>query len=194
MHICSVDGCQKQTCAKGLCQAHYRAFRKYGDPLLGKKIPQRGKPREFLEKNIFPGVDTDECILWPFSKDGSGAGIIFFNGRKWGAHRFVCLKMHGPAPTSRHYACHECGNGHLGCVNPNHLYWGTPSENQLDRRKHGTSFNGDGCPHAKLTWANVEYVRRTAGRKDRKLVARELGVSPTTIRNIIDRKTWVRRA
>jgi len=32
--------------------------------------------------------------------------------------------------------CHACGNDK--CSNPNHLYWGTRSENVLDSKKHGT--------------------------------------------------------
>jgi hypothetical protein len=32
--------------------------------------------------------------------------------------------------------CHACGNNK--CSNPNHLYWGTYSENLQDSKKHGT--------------------------------------------------------
>ena len=31
--VCSVDGCEKQVHAKGLCGAHYYQYLKYGDPL-----------------------------------------------------------------------------------------------------------------------------------------------------------------
>lgn len=32
------------------------------------------------------------------------------------------------------HVCHACHNG--ACSNPNHLYWGTASENALDRDSH----------------------------------------------------------
>jgi len=34
------------------------------------------------------------------------------------------------------FAHHSCGNGHLGCVNPKHLYWGDASQNAKDAAKH----------------------------------------------------------
>lgn len=43
--------------------------------------------------------------------------------------------------------CHACNNG--GCNNPNHLYWGTPSENIQD------AFD---CGNRKKK--NIKYVRK----------------------------------
>ena len=41
-------------------------------------------------------------------------------------------------PTRLHNIClcHACGNSL--CSNPDHLYWGTLSENENDKKKHGT--------------------------------------------------------
>lgn len=33
VEVCSIDGCEKVVHSRGLCQAHYRAERKHGDPL-----------------------------------------------------------------------------------------------------------------------------------------------------------------
>jgi len=42
---------------------------------------------------------------------------------------------------SKIYLCHACNNEK--CSNPNHLYWGTPTDNHLDQKEAGTylSFN-----------------------------------------------------
>ena len=37
---CSVDGCDRAHEAKGYCRAHYKRWRKHGDPTVGK----RGRP------------------------------------------------------------------------------------------------------------------------------------------------------
>ena len=35
------------------------------------------------------------------------------------------------------HACHACNN--KKCSNPNHLYWGTPSENRIDAKNSGVN-------------------------------------------------------
>lgn len=41
--VCSIDGCGKNHVGHSYCKSHYRAFTKYGDPLISKKkVAQRG--------------------------------------------------------------------------------------------------------------------------------------------------------
>ena len=80
----------------------------------------------------------DECLKWPFSGNWNGYGHANFEGRVQYAHRVMCRIAHGEPPTSSHIAAHSCGRGQHGCVNPRHLSWKTPRQNQLDRRVHGT--------------------------------------------------------
>ncbi len=77
-----------------------------------------------------------ECILWTKHKNSSdGYGRIMVNGKRTLAHRAVWEEMHGPVPTNR-YVLHKCNNSM--CVNINHLYLGTLSNNTLDQVKAGT--------------------------------------------------------
>lgn len=51
-------------------------------------------------------------------------------------HRQMLIFAKGEPPTPAHQACHRCPGGpHELCCNPTHLYWGTQSENEADKRR-----------------------------------------------------------
>ena len=66
------------------------------------------------------------------------------------------------------HVCHACNNP--ACTNPNHLYWGTASENAIDRQKvHKTSVwdkmvakYGEEAARAKMRRSSKHYAK--AGR------------------------------
>ncbi|RYF51941.1 MAG: hypothetical protein EOO38_01800 [Cytophagaceae bacterium] len=72
------------------------------------------------------------CWLWRGSIARSGYGYFFYKpGGKTTAHRFSLILYAGLSPKEGvFYACHKCRNKH--CVNPEHLYWGTPKQNVRD--------------------------------------------------------------
>lgn len=45
--VCDVDGCSRIHCSLGFCLPHYRRFRRYGNPLLGKPLSEtiKSEPR-----------------------------------------------------------------------------------------------------------------------------------------------------
>src|SRR5690242_5616667 len=126
--ICSVDGCNKAAWRRGWCGAHYARFRRHGDPLGGGT--GWGIPLQWLKEQI-AAAGTD-CIFWTFADNTGGRGVLRYNGRNIEAHRLVCILVHGEPPTPEHEAAHSCGNGHLGCINPNHLRWDTRVGNFAD--------------------------------------------------------------
>ncbi len=125
----------------------------------------------------FAGAD---CLLWPFSKIWNGYGNLSLAPGKIGyAHRTMCEIVNGPAPSRGHVAAHSCGNGQNGCVHPQHLSWKTPRENQLDRRKHGTSKRrGVWSPiKRKLTPEQEAQVCSLKGFKNQREIAAMFGIS-----------------
>lgn len=130
----------------------------------------------------------EQCLIWPFSRNSEGYGLIWQSGTMRRVARIMCEHRHGPPPTPEHQAAHSCGNGHLGCVNQWHLDWKTPKENQADRLIHGTHTRGERSWSAKLTVADVIAIRSMKGTLGS--IAAHFGVSSQIISAIQQRKRW----
>jgi transposase-like protein len=80
----------------------------------------------------------------------------------------VCQAFHGPCPVGQ-----ECR--HLDGVRTNdaadNLAWGTPLQNQADRRRHGRAPIGESNPRAVLTDAQIAEIRNLKGAMPQKEIA-----------------------
>lgn len=141
----------------------------------------RGKGRSYrwLCEQLF--FQSDECLTWPFSRKPDGRGSLGYCGKVHAAHVLMCEMAHGPCPPGLE-CCHSCGNGHLGCVNQKHLSWGTRSENQKDRRKHGTHVTSRYGNRTTLTEEQIAEIRATAGKETNAETAKRFGRHAETIR------------
>lgn len=104
-----------------------------------------------------------DCLIWPWSKNHQGYGQLGYFGKVRKAHHIMCLLAHGPAPADKPQASHLCGNGKGGCVHPQHLSWKDNSENQLDRRAHGTQEGAIGRK-ARLNEVQIKFIQQAKGR------------------------------
>lgn len=190
IRICSVPGCDKQLRAKALCAEHYsRALRHHGDPLAGRA--KRGSRVEWLKSLI--GHAGDDCVFPPaeFGPRRYRGWSVKIGGKKAIASRYLCELAHGPAPTDQHYdAAHNCGQGHVGCLNPNHLRWATPKENQADRVAHGTDMPGMKNVTSKLTDDQVREIRRVGYSMHKDDLGAMYGVTGTCVWYVIEGYTW----
>lgn len=150
-------------------------------PIKGKKQnwrhgkQGRGKGIQWIREHL--SFDGDECLPWPFSKDQHyGRGRVGYEGKIYWAHHLMCILAKGPAPSPKHQTAHSCGNGHNGCVNPRHLSWKTNSENQQDRRRHGTQLGAKGS-RATLSYSEIAEIRRLKGLETQVSLAQRFGVA-----------------
>lgn len=176
---CSVDGCTRRFHAKGLCSPHYRRFKLYGDP-LGTGPNYAPRKRWILAHVDYQG---DDCISMPWVNQDRPS--VHYEGARYTGSRLMCILAHGEPPDPEMHAAHSCGNGHLGCANPNHLSWKTKVENEADRIIHQTTNRGERCGSAKLTTAQAtELKARAWAGEPYRILAEEFGVCPSTISKI----------
>lgn len=183
---CSIDGCGRRAGPRrGWCNAHYKRWRKYGDPTLISRRPP-GTALSFLQ-GVAAVFDSDECLIWPYRLSKNGYGTLRTGAKNRYAHRVLCEIIHGTPPNALD-AAHSCGN--RACVNPRHLRWASRSDNLHDARGHGT-IGGELNAQSKLTSAEVINIRRRLVAGERvTAIARNLHVSSTCISDIRRRRTW----
>src|SRR4029077_3574092 len=129
------------------------------------------------------------CWLWKGLIRPDGYGATRFEGREQGAHR-VAWKLFRGKISAGVVVCHRCDV--RACVNPAHLFLGTPAENARDMRSKGRHRQGEKHRSAKLTLAQVRRIKAMVA-EDRMYmseIAREFEVSETTIRAIKIGRTW----
>jgi len=191
---CAAQSCERNAhrCENGklgYCSLHYQRLRRHGDPEARPGVPRPAL--DWIEQHATH--KGDDCLKWPFHIGKDGYGRIHDPSRGsvlTTASRFMLEQAKGPAPSEIHECAHSCGMGNQGCVNPNHLYWATPTENQADRVKHKTSNRGERQWQSRLTASNVLEIRRLVSTHTQTSLAKRFGVDPSTISNIKTGKHW----
>lgn len=164
----------------------------------------KGKPYRYLPNHFRPYCDSiesrfwsrvdlavgeNECWNWTGYLNKSGRGCISWEGRKIHASRMAYILTHGGIPDNL-FVCHKCDNPR--CVNPKHLFLGTPRDNVMDMIQKGRMCLGEQKPEHKLTASDVRQIRIdiASGLKTQDQLAEEYGVAQSTISKAVLRKTW----
>ncbi|NJL65865.1 MAG: hypothetical protein HC894_01590 [Microcoleus sp. SM1_3_4] len=156
------------------------------------KILQANIPDNFT--TVAPGfvgeIQDNGCILFQGAKDGAGYGRHFKNGKSKSVTRTVLAEKLGYEILSDMDACHTCDNP--SCINPEHLWAGTRTQNLLDASKKGrTQGKSHPLSNAKLDWEQVREIRqRLAAGERMKDLAKAYGVGWGAIHNIKYHVTW----
>jgi hypothetical protein len=126
------------------------------------------------------------CILWIGCRDSHGYGQLRVGGRKKKlAHRLSYELSVGPIPEGLH-VLHRCDTPL--CINPDHLFVGTNSDNVRDKLSKGRGTHGPTTGNAKLTPEDVMKIRNDS--RTQRVIAAEYGVSSSRICEIKTRKAW----
>lgn len=135
----------------------------------------------FMEKVAM--IPEAGCWIWMAADNATGYGRFGMPGGTDFAHRASWRLFRGEIPAGL-YVCHHC-DVRL-CVNPEHLFLGTASDNMRDAANKGrvktppqSHASSELHQVAKLTDEQVLEIRRSS--EGSFALARRFGVRPTTV-------------
>ena len=152
------------------------------------QVSDHGRVRS-LDRTICNGRKRKSQILKGGSHRQGYSNVLLYRDRKRQSrlvHRLVLEAFTGPRPegmVTRHLDGNHTNN-HI-----DNLVWGTSTENNRDRVRHGTMPIGEKNGLAKLCEVDVQLIRDLDGIPQR-TIAEWFDISDATVGRIRRRKTW----
>ena len=152
------------------------------DKIQRKKTPLAVRFWEKVERR-----GPDECWEWTGTKT-NGYGYIKINTKRNNQAPRVPWELHNGAIPDGMCVCHHCDNP--GCVNPSHLFLGTPLDNMRDMWEKGRGRSGDDHHSTKLTEEDLLLLRdlHAHGAASREELANGFNLSYTYVCEILNGK------
>lgn len=137
-------------------------------------------------------VPESGCWLWVGKEGDSSIDYprIRVDGKHLAVDRVIWILKNGSHPAAGMFVCHKCDVPM--CVNPDHLFIGTHTDNVRDMHKKkrwkARDMRGENSPTAKLTNEDVTAIRQST--ESNSVLAARYGVVRDHIQRVKDRKMW----
>lgn len=126
-------------------------------------------------------IKLSNCWEWIEGKDDYGYGKFSMNSRDHKAHRVSYQLYVGSIPDGL-LVCHRCDNP--SCVNPDHLFLGTQSDNIMD-----ATIKNRTHPNRRIKSQEIEMIKSSIDfGLTKKEVAEQFGISPSYVSYICNKK------
>lgn len=142
--------------------------------------------------------DPNDCWEWMAGKSPCGYGRMSVNGKNTGAHRVAYMLHTSKKIPIGLFVCHKCDNP--PCVNPEHLFLGTRSDNMKDCTTKKRSAlqqrpwltQGEKHPLAKLTVRICKEIikKRILQKKTLTTIGNDYGISASHVSQIVKGYLW----
>lgn len=147
----------------------------------GYAVSDQGRVRGKSGRVLRPDTTRGGYLRVTMRQDGADA--------RRSVHRVVLLAFVGGPPKDKPH----CGHRN-GVPNDNrlaNLRWVSRSENEIEKRQHGTSNRGVGNGRARLTESQVREIKRRLLRgESQQVLAKEFDTPSVTINHINTGRTW----
>lgn len=149
-----------------------------------RKMRARPPLRAVFASRYTPDNDSG-CWLWAGTRTKDGYGVMRWRGVTYRAH-MLSLELAGTPRPEGALACHRCDTPR--CVNPEHLYWGSPADNARDAQERGRLPVGLAHHNSKLTPAAVMAIRESSA--PNAVLASIYGVTRQAVHAAREGKNW----
>lgn len=137
--------------------------------------------RQKILDNSIPEPNSG-CWLWEKSVGSHGYGNFCHDYKITTAPRVSLKAFKCDDIPDGAYVLHKCDN--RSCVNPDHLMWGTPKENNLQASARKRSRNGYGS----MFGDDILRAQIIADKRPQRIIAEDHGISQTLVWKIKKKK------
>lgn len=156
-------------------------------PVIARPIEER-----FWKKVDVNGpcvLDT-ACWLWTGCTNKAGYGSIGLGGKGAGNRNVnrVSWELHFGEIPKGFFVCQKCDNP--SCVNPEHLFLGTPKDNMVDMISKGRKRSALGSDSSNSKLIEDQVLQIFSDERPYKEIAKEFSITREQVSSIKHKKDW----